>query len=199
MSNPPLAVDPWPASRPLFLEGQRADRELIAISIATPDTAIRAAARQQIRDALRDVLSALLGQPFETAPLISQPGQALRIDMAGQCIGLSVSHEPGITLAAIHRHGAVGIDLMRTAPTFDWKPVAHDYLGAQACDRIARTPTAQQPHAFALEWTRFEAGLKCLGLALTEWNPVLERRLACCRHIELELPEGFAGAVAVMR
>jgi phosphopantetheinyl transferase len=54
----------------------------------------------------------------------------------------------------------------------------------------------QRAAAFAQEWTCFEAGLKCLGIALTEWTPLLEQSLASCCVRALELPENYRGAMA---
>ena len=78
-----------------------------------------------------------------------------------------------MSVAALRRSGAVGVDILRIVPAFDWQPVARDYLGPLALRRIASQPTPDQPLAFAREWTRMQARLKCLGLALQEWHPAL--------------------------
>lgn len=170
------------------------------LGVATPDTAVRDVARQLARQALREALGILLERPSEAMRLSSQPGQPLRLDLPGPHIGLSVSHERGLTLAAIHPGGAVGIDLMQVEQRFDWlpdwEPVARAYLGGRASDRIARQPPAERAHAFAREWTRLEAFLKCHGLPLQEWCPALERKLMRCRFFQLDLPEGFVGTLA---
>jgi 4'-phosphopantetheinyl transferase len=192
---------PWPPTAQPGPYQLRQVGHAIVISVATPDTTIRHIARARIRSALRETLGRLLNHPPEAIPLISQPGQPLRLELPGHAIGLSVSHEAGLSVAAIHRHGAVGIDLMRVgaAPDWmsDWETVALDYLGRQARDRIARHAPAQTAQAFAHEWTRVEACLKCLGLPLQEWSPALQRRLSRCRVVGLELGEGWAGALAV--
>lgn len=192
----PLAVHPWPASRALLAAASGASAELLVISVATLENTLRDTARAQLRGALREVLGLQLDRAPETVTLLSAPGQALRLEMPGQRIGLSVSHEPGLSVAAIRRHGPVGIDIMRVAPAFDWQAVARDYLGPQALRRIASQPVQEQPRAFAREWTRLEAGLKCLGITLQEWSPALAQRLESCRLMQLGLPAGLCGAVA---
>ncbi|MEO5659529.1 MAG: 4'-phosphopantetheinyl transferase superfamily protein [Polaromonas sp.] len=196
----PIAVHPWPASRPQLAAA--AGLDLIVISVATPDSAPRPAAREQLRGAVRE----LLGLQLECAPaaikLLSIPGQAPRLDLPrlpGHSIGLSASHDAGISVAAIHRCGPVGIDILRITQRFDWQPVARDYLGIKALERIAGLPQLEQMPAFAREWTRLEAALKCLGLGLQEWSAALEARMGACHLTALELPAGLFGAVARRR
>ena len=208
-SRAALAVHPWPASRGLLaaqaasdsklLEaGSGAAPELLVISIVTPDSTLRDAARAQLRGALHEVLSLQLGCAPESIVLKSIPGQALRVERPGhgQNISLSASHEAGLSVAALRRSGPVGVDIMRIAPAFDWQPVARDYLGPQAFGRITHQPTSEHPLAFAQEWTRLEASLKCLGLALQEWSPALAQSLESCRLLALGLSPGLCGAVA---
>ncbi|MBG6076603.1 4'-phosphopantetheinyl transferase [Polaromonas sp. CG_9.11] len=203
-------MHPWPASCSLLAAagsgnvselpgiGTGTPADLLVISVVTPDSTLRDAARVQVRDALREVLSLQLGCAPESIALKSIPGQALRVELPshGQNIGLSISHEAGLSVAALRRSGPVGVDIMRIAPAFDWEAVARDYLGPQAVCRIERQPFLEQPQAFTREWTRLEAGLKCLGLALQEWNPALAQRLESCRFRMLKLPLGLRGAVA---
>ena len=205
-----LAVHPWPASRALLAAstgngsgllkpaGSGAAAELLVISVVTSDSTLRDAARAQMRDALREVLSLQLGCAPESVVLQSIPGQPLRVEQPshGQNIGLSISHEAGLSLAALRRNGPVGVDILRIAPAFNWQTVACDYLGPQAVRRITGQPEPEQPLAFAREWTRLEAGLKCLGLGLQEWNPALAQALESCCLMELDLPSGLCGAVA---
>ena len=194
-----VAVHPWPASRHLLGTASGVGSGLLVISVATPDSTLRDAARTQLRSALREVLGLQLGCTPEALNLQSVPGQPLRVALPGHAIsaiGLSASHEAGLSVAVIRRHGPVGIDIMRIAPAFDWQPVARDYLGPQAWHRIASQPAPDQLQAFAYEWTSLEAGLKCIGIGLQEWCPVLAQRLESCRLMELALPEGLYGAVA---
>jgi 4'-phosphopantetheinyl transferase len=194
-----VAVHPWPASRHRLNIASGVGAELLVISVETPDSPLRDTARTQVRGALREVLGLQLGCAPEAVNLLSVPGQALRVELPGHtisAIGLSASHEAGFSVAAIRQGGPVGIDIMRIAPAFDWQAVARDYLGPQAWHRIASQPELDQPQAFACEWTRLEAGLKCLGIGLQEWCPALAKRLEGCRLMALDLPAGRCGAVA---
>lgn len=199
MDLPKVAVHAWPTSRQLMSALPDAAPDLIVISVATPDSTLRHAARLQLRGALREVLGLRFDCAPESIALVSTPGQAIRVDLPGHGIGLSASHEPGISVAAIHRQGPVGIDIMRLTEAFEWQPLARDYLGMDAFKWIAGQAQHEQLPAFAREWTRLEACLKCLGIGLQEWNPSLERRIGACRSIELELPAGLFGAVACSR
>lgn len=196
-----VLVHAWPDAAPLALEALRGAQALTAIHITTPDTEMRHVAREHLRTVLRELLAALLQQPAATLSLVSQPGQALVLDLPGTPIGLSVSHAPGLSVAAVHRHGAVGVDVMRIGEGADWMPdweaVARDYLGPQAQARIHQVTPDQRACTFAREWTALEAGLKCLGMGLTEWTPALAQRLASCMVTALDVPPGLCGAVAV--
>ena len=199
MDQTRVAVHPWPESRKMIAAETEAGSDLIVISVATPVGTLRDAARAQLRGAVCEVLGLRLDRAPETITLVSTPGHALRVDLPGQKIGLSTSHAPGISVAAIHHRDAVGIDIMRLPQELEWQPVAHDYLGPQAFNRIARQARHEQLAAFAREWTRLEACLKCFGVGLQEWRLSFAHRIAACRSTELELPAGLFGAVACGR
>lgn len=201
IDGPVLQVQSWPGPISIAPTAPAADANPLVFSIATPDISIRDTARELARQALREVLGILLDRAPETVPLVSRPGLPIRLDIPGLHAGLSVSHEPGLTVAAIHLAGAVGIDLMRVeqGPDWlsDWEALARDYLGRQASDRIARQPPTERVRAFAREWTRFEASLKCLAMPLQEWSAALEHELIRCRLFGLDLPDGFIGSLAL--
>jgi 4'-phosphopantetheinyl transferase len=199
MDQSKIAVHPWPASRPLIAATPEAGLDLLVISVATADGTPRHAARTQLQSALREVLSLQFQCKPELIGLLSTPGQAIRVDLPGHRIGLSASHEPGISVAAIHRHGPVGIDILRLTQKFEWQRVAQDYLGLQIQTRIACMPQQEQLPEFAREWTRLEARLKCIGVGLQEWSLPLERQISACHLVELELPTGLFGAIACER
>ena len=196
-----IMVHVWPDNVHLALNELRAERAWTVISLVTPETTLRHAARARVRSAFQDVLGALLYRPAASIALISQPGQAILLDLPETRIGLSVSHAPGLTVAAIRVGGAIGIDLIRIEPGVaelpDWERVAQDYLGPQSCRQLATLPPAQRAAAFAQAWTRWEAGLKCLGLGLTEWTPALESRLASCVVRALAVPDHYGAAMAI--
>jgi len=191
-----LAVYPWPASRPLLVATPEIGQRLFVISVATPRTTLRDAARAQLRGAVREVLGLQLNRSPESIALVSVPGQAIGVDLPGHAISVSASHEVGMSVAAMGRDGPIGVDIMRLPDEFDWQPLAHDYLGPQALATLARMPPHEQLPAFTREWTRLEAGLKCLGLGLQEWNAALERQIQTCRIVALALPAGLVGSVA---
>lgn len=199
--RPALEVLRWDGPGSWRAKAPGVNGDPIVLTIATPDTSIRDAARKLARRALRDALGVLLDRAPHDIPLISRPGEPLRLDLPGSRIGLSLSHEPGLTLAAIHLGGAVGIDLMRVETgndwLSDWQAVARDYLGPQVSALIDILPATQQAQAFAHAWTRLEARLKCLSMPLQEWSPALEQQLACCRTYGIALPDGLVGTVAV--
>ncbi|HJV93860.1 MAG TPA: 4'-phosphopantetheinyl transferase superfamily protein, partial [Azonexus sp.] len=114
-----------------------------------------------------------------------------------QDVGISVSHEPGLSLAVIHRAGPVGIDLLRLdSPLPDLDQLARDYLGPATAAALAALPATQRQAAFAGAWCRLEAGLKCLGMALGEWTPETGRQLADCTFTDIAMPAGWVAAVA---
>ena len=190
-------VHAWPGVLPAPVDG------LIVIRIDT--SSIRDLARQQIRLASRQLLCQLWGVPLAAIGLEAKAGagQAPRItlhagvalDVAASNIGISISHEPGVALAAIHLHGAVGVDLMRMQDVPDWKMVARDYLGAGTAAALAGMSPERRTRAFARAWTAQEASLKCRSLPLGEW--VVPTLPAPCHSFELALPDDLVGTLAI--
>lgn len=185
MTDAPLPVWHWPTS---FDQTQN----LLIVTVDTPNTSIRDSARQRVRTVLREILG--------NVELISRPGQALRLLQQNSPIGISVSHEAGLSLLAINFSGPVGVDLMQLPEDLDWlthiPALASDYLGPQSARQLAALAPEAQASSFAAAWTRHEARLKCLGLGLQEWQPALEEDLSNCRVQPLLLPAGYVGAVA---
>lgn len=170
---------------------------LYVLPVKTPETLLRDSARQIVRRALGDALTKILAAKDGSIELLSSPGQPIRLAPPWSHIGISVSHEPGLSLAAVHLGGPVGIDLMRLgAPIADIELLAHDYLGPAAAMAIGTQPAETRQLAFANAWTRLEARLKCLALPLNEWAPELETQLATCTVTELAMPSGWIAAVA---
>jgi 4'-phosphopantetheinyl transferase len=171
--------------------------ELVVIGV--DGSTQRDAARARIREALRAALGQMAGLAPDAIMIQSRPGFPPAVSYSGAGVappGIGIAHDEPLSLAAIRRHGPVGIDLLRVQEMPDWRAVAHDYLGPAATARIAAAPPAQRATAFARAWTAHEARLKSLGLQLAEWTPQLETRLARCQCRELVLPAGFAGALA---
>ena len=186
MLRPPTVLH-WPAA---FDTAQN----LLIVAVNTKNTPIRESARLAVRRILRDILG--------DVELISVPGQPLRLARQDNPSGLSISHENGLSLLAIHRAGPVGIDLLRPPESSHWQTeipaLANDYLGPKRAGQIAALPPNEQLTHFAQAWTEHEARLKCRKLGLEEWSAALEAHLAPCRVQALDLPAGYLGAVATL-
>ena len=159
---------------------------LLIATVDTPATANREAARRLVRQALRETLDQQLG---EDVTLIEVLGQPLRLAPPHAGIGVSVSHEQGLSLLAIHLAGPVGVDLLAldkipTDPE-ERQRVSIDYLGESISD----------PQRFAEAWTQQEASSKCLGQPLAEGMAQVRARCLC---FDLALPGGHAGSVAIL-
>lgn len=154
----------------------------------------RPTARVRIREAIHDALLALTG---ESVTLYGEAGEApWAIDSAGKRIGLSISHEGALSIAAINLSGAIGVDMLHTQLPHDALAVTLDYLGPDAAQALTVAAPEQRPAAFATAWTDHEARIKCLGIDLGEWddNPAL----AICTVSPLDLPEGLIGTLALI-
>lgn len=149
-------------------------------------------ARLRIRAAVRAAAAQWLKMDIESISLESTPGDPPRLLLAGRAAGLSLTHDVGMSLAAIHLHGAVGIDVMRVQDIADWLNLARDYLGPQVAQELAACPDAQRPLALAQAWTVREAALKYSGLQLAEWNGAAPT----CRLQALPLPAPYVASLA---
>ena len=195
-----VAVHSWPQDLLLAVQALRSAQAMAVINIATPVTEKRQVARSLVRSALRETLAVLLGQPAASIALVSPLGSAIHVDSPVLSLSLSISHSPGMSVAAICQGAAIGIDVMQIEAVTLGHPermrLASDYLGPQVTAKLQSAPPATLSSAFAQAWTDFEAALKCLGLSLTEWSPELASRLASCRVMALDLPANYCGSVA---
>jgi 4'-phosphopantetheinyl transferase len=192
-----LAVHSWPLST-AQIEALKPDLNLLVISLVVPKSAARELARIELRAAVTTFLAALYKLAPSAISITSIAGQPLHVSMpiAMPKLYLSLSHQPGLSLAVLDWLAPVGIDLMQVPQDFDWHTLAKDYLGQAAYKRIASEKAAQQMIAFSHEWTRLEAGLKCLGLGLEEWRFALDLKIQSCQFSALQLPTGFVGTLA---
>ena len=149
-------------------------------------------ARLRIRAAVRAAAAQWLKMDIESISLESTPGAPPRLLLAGRAAGLSLTHDEGMSLAAIHLHGAVGIDVMRVQDIADWANLARDYLGPQVAEELAACPDAQRPRRLAQAWTAREAALKYSRLPLAEWNEAAPT----CRLQALPLPVPYVASLA---
>jgi 4'-phosphopantetheinyl transferase len=163
---------------------------VLVIGIVPPPS--RMAARTRLRQAVREAAAQWLKVDIESIAVESTPGDPPRLLLAGRAAGLSLTHDEGISLAAIHLHGAVGIDVMRVQDVPDWANLARDYLGPQVAEKLAACPDAQRPLRLAQAWTAREAALKYSGLPLAEWNGAAPT----CRLQALPLPAPYVASLA---
>ncbi len=194
MLLPPLTVYFWPESA----DSIPVNESLIMIAVRTLPTTLRSQARKLIRMAITQVLADKLSCLPTEIKLISQSGQSLKILQPQQDIGLSISHESGLSLAAINMNGKVGLDLIdvKSIPNNnEIYKLASEYLGTQVAEYLSLLPSELQKHAFANAWTEFEARLKCQEKSLTEWatSSALQRNTLSVRP--LKLPESYIGTV----
>jgi 4'-phosphopantetheinyl transferase len=164
----------------------------------------RPAARRAIRAALHAALVQWSGLPLDRIALHADAdtGQApyallSHHDGRVQRVGLAITHDGALSLAAFGPNGAVGVDVMQVVDTPDRQAVGRDYLGPVAVAALEAVPAPLRAAAFARLWSEHEARLKCLGLGLAEWDAALARRLAGCRTRPLVVPDGYAGHVAL--
>lgn len=195
VTKSPLAVHDWPSR----IQATQCEDGLLVITLQTPATLSRAEARQQIRTAIHTVLASLLACNASEITLFSQAGQPLKLLHPQHNIGISISHEVGLSLAAFNLHGKVGVDVMalNTVPISpEMNTLATEYLGFTLAEQLNALPPTQQQSAFALAWVAFEASLKCAGQALTEWNTEIANQLSGFNTRTLTLSNGYVGAIA---
>lgn len=164
------------------------------LQVPAPLTPLRDTARDLVREALQAHLPAVLNST--QASVISEPGEAPRLAAPHEGIGLSIAHERGLSLVAIHTQGPVGVDLMQVMDMPDALDVAQAYLGPDAAQALAPLAPEAQAHAFALAWTAHEARLKCLGMPLQEWHEGLNTSLSTCLLQPLALPAPWVAHLA---
>lgn len=201
-----LQVHPWPQAAAQALAALQSDAACVVISVATFHTEDRTLARDAIRLALRELLAAFWGQHADCIQFSSRTGEALTLLSPACAVGLSVSHAPGCSVAAVHLHGAVGIDVMRVDayPSGEdgknppeWERLARDYMGPATHWQLVHTAPVLRAAVFAQAWSQLEAGMKCFGQGLTEWTPALGKVLDRCSVTALDLPDALRGALAL--
>ncbi len=133
--------------------------------------------RDHARRLARQLLAAQAGAE-PAARLLALPPQ----QRGGQ--PASLAHDTGVTLLAWCGAGAVGVDVVALASLADasveeLQASAALYLGPAVADVVAAAPdTRAARRLLAGHWAVMEARLKCLGLALDEWQPAREVLLA---------------------
>ncbi|APD47832.1 MULTISPECIES: 4'-phosphopantetheinyl transferase superfamily protein [unclassified Synechococcus] len=146
------------------------------------------------RGALRLVLGGLIGQDPATLPLTVGPGgkPQLAAQVSPQ---FNISHSGALVLLAFHATCPVGVDVERQRAGLRWQPIARRCFDPALCRQIEALPPSKQRLAFLRHWCRLEATLKAQGTGILA--PPLPSPPATALH-ELQLPEGYAGAVAMV-
>jgi 4'-phosphopantetheinyl transferase len=160
----------------------------------------RTSARLAIRNAIHQVLAHWLRCEPEAIALHSRPGSAIRIRHPECQAHISISHDDGLSIAAISPHEVIGADVVHLGHLPDEDEclnLAWDYLRPTVAEQLTRLPTAQRKAAFAHAWTAWEAALKCRHLGISEWTAALQIDVEACRTLLLDLPEGYCGTLAI--
>lgn len=152
----------WPDVPPLPASGQ-----VVLVRVAT--SPFRAAARQELRSALRTILAAWSGLATGQMPLHETPqGPVWNGRLAGEPLEISFSHGHGESWMGLRRGGRIGIDVTPVKLFAEMDAVARDYLGPAVAEEIQRS--ADPAQSFALAWAEREARLKCFKRGLVEWE-----------------------------
>ena len=182
----PRVVHWWPFAELTATDG--------VVVIGVEGDGDRPTARVRIREAIHDALLAITGT---AVTLHGEPGEApWAIQVGGQRVWLSISHEGALSIAGINLYLAhIGVDMLHTQLPADALAVTLDYLGPDAAQALTVAEPDQRAMVFAEAWTDHEARLKCLGIDMGEWdgNPLLVQ----CTVAPLDLPEGLIGKVAL--
>jgi phosphopantetheinyl transferase len=127
----------------------------------------RPAARQELRNVLRQILAVWSGFLPEPLPLCATArGPVWSGLLGGQTLDISLSYAEGGGWIGLIRAGLIGVDAMKVQPVPEAEELARHYLGHAALAAIQQSNDPAM--AFAVAWTELEARLKCLKYELSE-------------------------------
>lgn len=109
-------------------------------------------------------------------------------------IHFNVSHSGDLILIALAGH-PIGIDVEEVRPEMEWRDLVASVFPAGADPDGPSTPPASAIQFFRA-WTRREAALKAVGTGLGGDGPPPRAALSL---VDLDLPPGYQGAVALTR
>ncbi|MFZ6674067.1 4'-phosphopantetheinyl transferase family protein [Undibacterium sp. Xuan67W] len=200
-----------PASVPVFYLPEHLDdasstlrlHRYVVIAISNYSTQDRTRARQQIRCAIITLIQQCYQIDIRDIEISASSGRAPRLFFSDHEAALSISHEAGLSLAAICLNSSVGIDLLHTKSlakeSFEWQDIARIYLDPDRHKMIRSLTPEQQLLSFAQEWTMLEARYKCAGKALSEWSETVaagrHTKLQAMPTYKLDLPENYCGSI----
>lgn len=98
---------------------------------------------------------------------------------------ISLSYAGNKLLIGLSRHEKLGVDIVAVQPPPEVEALTRLYLPVPSSN-------------FALDWAQMEACSKALGLPLAEINEERSRKLARCKLIACEQPDGYRIAVAMI-
>jgi 4'-phosphopantetheinyl transferase len=139
---------------------------------------------------LREVLAAVLGMAAGEVELVT--GRNGKPELATGTLRFNLSHSGDLALVAVTRDREVGVDVERVDLRRDVARLARRALDPAAAEAVLALPAAERSRAFHRAWARREAVAKCAGTGLSVPVPDTPRQV----H-DLEVAEGYAGAVAV--
>ena len=111
-------------------------------------------------------------------------------------VHFNVAQSGDVVLLAFHRSCEVGVDVEQLTENQDWDSTARLAFSSAQYATWAASGTAERQPAFFQHWTRREAGLKALGCGFAVEQP--EDWDSALTFIDLELPAGYAGSVAIL-
>lgn len=178
---------------------------------------IVAKARRQFVE-VRGLLRILLGAYLQRNPaslefIYSANGKpSLCATSGGDLIQFNISHSQAHVLYAFSADQAIGVDIEGVNPLISYIDLAHRICTPKEQRVFDQLPPSRQAQAFYKIWTRKEALVKLGGDRLYEKLSILEVPAhptagSCCYWVptenrqiwlqDLELVEGFAGAIAL--
>ncbi|QTD45738.1 hypothetical protein [Ottowia testudinis] len=184
----------------------------LAVPAGQSPEATRRHARQLARAVLADALGAWLGCDARAIAISDVRGQAPRATLVTAApqtawadrlaaTGLSISHAPGLTLAAWRPPAPWGRCAGAARSTHGCRRSTARGRAVPGAKFSAKSPrvvekqarTAIDIAAFTAAWAAHEARLKCLDEPLQEWSPALQARLAACQVRPLIIPAAAGG------
>lgn len=146
---------------------------------------------------LRRLLGAYLNQPASDLTIRTGPHGKPFVELPSghPPAHFNVSHSEDFVLVALSATHEVGVDIEFQRPDRDLGAIASRIFPANDCNNWLRLPPQEQTAGFYRAWTRHEARLKALGHGFAhDPDP---STLAALKVFELDLPENYAGAVAL--
>lgn len=169
---------------------------------------------------LRALLSRYIGEPAEAVQFAEGPhGKPYLCGPAASRLSFNMSHSNDVILVALARDGNVGVDVERWQDALEMEEmnrIAEFAFSSRERHSMRELPESQRALAFFSLWARKEAYIKSTGIGITqgldhfdiscapgEAQLIADRRTSTnvrtWKLIDLELPVGYSGALAVDR